>query len=189
MIINMACYTPPQTSQTQTPRVQIIYSTWFLNDYTSTAIRVYSGWLPRTHKSTLIATHNRIGIKLRRETANLNESLSTRNRTEKSLSHYLQRAMDNSEGGENTGTATAIPVASLTPKHSIFESISHSMEHIVGDCEVASQSNRYPHLVILDGDFLACCVPNLGIFHPSASPTASYSVSLRNRLGSKTAHI
>jgi hypothetical protein len=185
----MACYTPPQTSQTQTPRVQIIYSTWFLNDYTSTAIRVYSGWLPRTHKSTLIATHNRIGIKLRRETANLNESLSTRNRTEKSLSHYLQRAMDNSEGGENTGTATAIPVASLTPKHSIFESISHSMEHIVGDCEVASQSNRYPHLVILDGDFLACCVPNLGIFHPSASPTASYSVSLRNRLGSKTAHI
>ena len=77
----------------------------------------------------------------------------------------------NEKGGENVGTTTAIPVASLTPTKGPFESISHTMERIVGDCGVASQNNRYPHLVISDGDFPGMLraafggIPSVGIAH------------------------
>ena len=89
--------------------------------------------------------------------------------------HEDSKTIDNTnnhaKNGENIGTTTAISVAPLTPKHGPFETISHSMERIVGDCEVASQSNRYPHLVISDGDFPGMLraefggIPSVGIAH------------------------
>jgi len=53
----------------------------------------------------------------------------------------------------NMGATTAISVASLNHKYSLFETISHTMKRIIGDCEVSSKSNRYPQLIISDGDF------------------------------------
>jgi hypothetical protein len=78
---------------------------------------------------------------------------------------------NNNERGEHMGTTTAISVASLSPKQSIFETLSHVVERIVGDCEVSVSRNRYPHLVISDGEFPGMLraefggIPSVGIAH------------------------
>ena len=69
------------------------------------------------------------------------------------------------------GSTTAISVTSLSPKYSVFETISHTMERVIGDCEVSVKSNRYPQLVISDGDFPGMLraavggIPSVGIAH------------------------
>jgi hypothetical protein len=69
------------------------------------------------------------------------------------------------------GTTTAISVASITPSMDMFSVLSHTMERIVGDCEVAANSNRYPSLIISDGDMPGMLrakfggIPSVGISH------------------------
>ena len=68
-------------------------------------------------------------------------------------------------------TPTAISVTSLTPALSIFETISHIVERIIGDCEVSTSSGNYPNLVIADGDLPGMLraefggIPSVGIAH------------------------
>jgi hypothetical protein len=78
------------------------------------------------------------------------------------------------ERHENTverGTTTAISVASITPQFNLLDTISHTLERIVGDCEVSLQRNRYPQLVISDGDMPGMLrakfggIPSVGIAH------------------------
>lgn len=69
------------------------------------------------------------------------------------------------------GKTTAISVASLTPQQNFFEVISHVVERISGDCEVAASSGRYPELIVSDGDMpgmlraWAGGIPSVGIAH------------------------
>ena len=69
------------------------------------------------------------------------------------------------------GTTTAIAVASITPSFSVIDTISHILERIVGDCEVSSQRNRYPQLIVADGDLPGMLrakvggIPSVGIAH------------------------
>jgi hypothetical protein len=72
--------------------------------------------------------------------------------------------------GGKKGQTTAIAVTSLQPMP-VFPTISHVMERIMGDCEVALQTNRYPLLVISDGDAPGMLrayygsIPSLAISH------------------------
>lgn len=72
--------------------------------------------------------------------------------------------------GGKKGQTTAIAVTSLQPMP-LFPTISHVMERIMGDCEVALQTNRYPFLVISDGDAPGMLrayygsIPSLAISH------------------------
>ena len=69
------------------------------------------------------------------------------------------------------GTTTAIAVASITPSFNVIDTISHILERIVGDCEVSSQRNRYPQLIVADGDLPGMLrakvggIPSVGIAH------------------------
>lgn len=69
------------------------------------------------------------------------------------------------------GKTTAIAITSLTPDQGFFDSLSHALERISGDCEVSASSGRYPQLVISDGDFPGMLraeiggIPSVGIAH------------------------
>jgi hypothetical protein len=69
------------------------------------------------------------------------------------------------------GKTTAIAITSLTPDQGFFDSLSHTLERISGDCEVSASSGRYPQLVISDGDFPGMLraelggIPSVGIAH------------------------
>lgn len=69
------------------------------------------------------------------------------------------------------GKTTAISITSLTPDLGFFDSLSHALERISGDCEVSASSGRYPQLVISDGDFPGMIraeiggIPSVGIAH------------------------
>ncbi len=69
------------------------------------------------------------------------------------------------------GKTTAIAITSLTPDQGVFDSLSHALERISGDCEVSASSGRYPQLVISDGDFPGMIraeiggIPSVGIAH------------------------
>lgn len=58
--------------------------------------------------------------------------------------------------GEETnvtrGQVTVTSVASLLPSMSIMDSLSLLIERVMSDCEIAKNTNRYPVLVISDGD-------------------------------------
>lgn len=61
-------------------------------------------------------------------------------------------------GGEHSfnkqkrGQLTVTSVASLLPSLPLLDSISLALERVLNDCEVAKTTNRYPLLVISDGD-------------------------------------
>ena len=69
------------------------------------------------------------------------------------------------------GKTTAISITSLTPDQGYFDSLSHALERISGDCEVSASSGRYPQLVVSDGDFPGMIraeiggIPSVGIAH------------------------
>lgn len=69
------------------------------------------------------------------------------------------------------GTTTAIAVTSITPEMGVFDTLSHILERITGDCEVAHQTGRYPTLVVTDGDVPGMVrawfgsIPSVGISH------------------------
>ena len=77
---------------------------------------------------------------------------------------------DSSKSKRRGGT-TAIAVTSITPAMGIFDTLSHILERIIGDCEVAHQTGRYPTLVVTDGDVPGMLrawfgsVPSVGISH------------------------
>eukprot|EP00978_Attheya_sp_CCMP212_P012134 scaffold30140_cov55-Attheya_sp.AAC.2 len=60
------------------------------------------------------------------------------------------------------GVTTAISVTSITPSLSYPSAVSHILERIMGDCEVAAQTGRYPDLVITDGDLPGMIRAKLG---------------------------
>lgn len=68
-------------------------------------------------------------------------------------------------------TTTAIPVKTLLPTLGPFSSLSLALERVMGDCEVSSQTSRYPMLVITDGDLPGMLraelgsIPSVGISH------------------------
>ena len=69
------------------------------------------------------------------------------------------------------GTTKAISVTSISPHLSYPSAISHSVERIVGDCEVSRQSLRYPNLIVTDGDIPGMMrakfgkIPSIAISH------------------------
>jgi hypothetical protein len=85
--------------------------------------------------------------------------------------HEDAKTIDIGNKAEHVGTTTAISIQSLSPKYTFFETVSHAMERIIGDCEVSAQSGRYPHLIISDGDFPGMIraevggIPSVGIAH------------------------
>jgi hypothetical protein len=85
--------------------------------------------------------------------------------------HEDAKTIDIVSEAENMGATTAISVQSLSPKYTFFETVSHTMERIIGDCEVSAQSGRYPQLIISDGDFPGMIraevggIPSVGIAH------------------------
>ena len=76
-----------------------------------------------------------------------------------------------SSKNKRRGVTTAIAVTSITPAMGIFDTLSHILERIIGDCEVAHQTGRYPTLVVTDGDIPGMLrawfgsVPSVGISH------------------------
>jgi len=70
-----------------------------------------------------------------------------------------------------TGSTTAISVKTLLPTFGPVSSLSLLLERIMGDCEVAAQTSRYPMLVITDGDLPGMLraeiggIPSVGISH------------------------
>ena len=85
--------------------------------------------------------------------------------------HEDSKLMINEVQSQERGTTTAISVASLTPSMDFFTTLSHLVERIVGDCEVAASTKRYPLLVITDGDMPGMLrakfggIPSVGISH------------------------
>lgn len=85
----------------------------------------------------------------------------------------LNQTAQNAEPDENNGMGrtTAIAIGSLTPGLSILESLSHFGERLTGDCESSITANRYPELVISDGDVPGGIrgylggIPSVGIAH------------------------
>ena len=83
----------------------------------------------------------------------------------------LPNPNDNSRPFVKRGKTTAISITSLTPDQGFFDSLSHALERISGDCEVSASSGRYPQLVISDGDFPGMIraeiggIPSVGIAH------------------------
>ena len=73
--------------------------------------------------------------------------------------------------GGKKGVTTAIAVTSIQPSLDASATISHILERIMGDCEVAFQTERYPLLVISDGDAPGMLrayfggIPSLAISH------------------------
>ena len=73
--------------------------------------------------------------------------------------------------GGTKGVTTAIAVTSIQPSLDLSGTISHVLERIMGDCEVALQTERYPVLVISDGDAPGMLrayfgnIPSLAISH------------------------
>jgi len=73
--------------------------------------------------------------------------------------------------GGKKGVTTAIAVTSIQPSLDLWGTISHVLERIMGDCEVALQTERYPMLVISDGDAPGMLrayfgtIPSLAISH------------------------
>ena len=73
--------------------------------------------------------------------------------------------------GGKKGVTTAIAVTSIQPSLGVFACLSHVLERIMGDCEVALQTSRYPFLVISDGDAPGMLraffgsIPSVGISH------------------------
>lgn len=71
----------------------------------------------------------------------------------------------------NRGITTAISVTSIVPSMPFFTALSHTLERITGDCEVARQTGRYPDLVVSDGDMPGMfrarlgSIPSVGISH------------------------
>lgn len=69
------------------------------------------------------------------------------------------------------GTTSAFAVTSLTPAFNFFGALSHTLERIMGDCEIAHRSNRYPVLVVTDADLPGMLrakiggIPSVGIAH------------------------
>lgn len=72
---------------------------------------------------------------------------------------------------KTTGTTTAISIKTLLPTIGPFASLSLALERIMGDCEVSSETSRYPMLVITDGDLPGMLraelggIPSVGISH------------------------
>lgn len=72
---------------------------------------------------------------------------------------------------KSKGVTTAIAVTSIQPSLDVSGTISHVLERIMGDCEVALQTERYPMLVISDGDAPGMLrayfgnIPSLAISH------------------------
>ena len=77
----------------------------------------------------------------------------------------------NGDPNKHIGTTTAISVNTILPKYSFFHTLSLIMERIMGDCEVGLQTQRYPMLVITDGDMPGMLraklggIPSVGISH------------------------
>lgn len=75
------------------------------------------------------------------------------------------------KGGRRRGTTTAISVTSLNPSMDLLDTLSHVLERVAGDCEVAQQTGRHPDLVVTDGDLPGMLrawlggVPSVGISH------------------------
>jgi hypothetical protein len=97
---------------------------------------------------------------------------------------------------KHRGRTTAISIASLTPDQSVFDVISHVIDRVSGDCEVAATSGRYPQLVISDGDFPGMLraefggIPSVGIAHGqlfsiAQKPSWVQSVPILNRAWNK----
>mmetsp|Transcript_24076 Transcript_24076/g.52420 ORF Transcript_24076/g.52420 Transcript_24076/m.52420 type:complete len:927 (-) Transcript_24076:16-2796(-) len=79
---------------------------------------------------------------------------------------------EKTKGGKlRRGVTTAISVTSITPAMDVFATISHILERVTGDCEVARQTGRYPALVVTDGDIPGMLrsffgsIPSVGISH------------------------
>lgn len=76
-----------------------------------------------------------------------------------------------SSKSKRRGVTTAIAVTSITPAMGIFDTLSHILERIIGDCEVAHQTGRYPTLIVTDGDVPGMlrawfgAIPSVGISH------------------------
>jgi len=78
---------------------------------------------------------------------------------------------ENASHDKSRGITTAIAVTSITPAMGFFDTLSHILERITGDCEVAHQTGRYPTLVVTDGDVPGMLrawfgsIPSVGISH------------------------
>lgn len=77
------------------------------------------------------------------------------------------------------GVATAISVTSIVPRYSFSSTVSHIVERLTGDCEVALQSSRYPLLVVSDGDLPGMLRAKLGGI-PSVSLSHGMSFAIAN---------
>eukprot|EP00549_Striatella_unipunctata_P019325 CAMPEP_0118725552 /NCGR_PEP_ID=MMETSP0800-20121206/33204_1 /TAXON_ID=210618 ORGANISM="Striatella unipunctata, Strain CCMP2910" /NCGR_SAMPLE_ID=MMETSP0800 /ASSEMBLY_ACC=CAM_ASM_000638 /LENGTH=357 /DNA_ID=CAMNT_0006634265 /DNA_START=179 /DNA_END=1249 /DNA_ORIENTATION=+ len=80
----------------------------------------------------------------------------------------------------NKGVTTAIAVTStLNDRYNIFFMLSHALERIRGDCQVAFQTKRYPFLIVSDGDTPGIIrarlagVPSVAISHGQVFATAT----------------
>jgi hypothetical protein len=84
---------------------------------------------------------------------------------------HLEEGQNHRRSFVKRGKTTAIAITSLTPDQGFFDSLSHALERISGDCEVSASSGRYPQLVISDGDFPGMIraelggIPSVGIAH------------------------
>ena len=93
-----------------------------------------------------------------------------RQRYEEKVGGY-DKAKSGKSGKLRRGVTTAISVTSITPAMDVFATISHILERVTGDCEVARQTGRYPALVVTDGDIPGMLrsffgsIPSVGISH------------------------
>ncbi|CAB9503223.1 expressed unknown protein [Seminavis robusta] len=68
----------------------------------------------------------------------------------------------------SSGTTTALEITSVTPDESFWPSVAHIVRRITTDCHASVQENKYPDLVISNGDMPGMIRAKLGGI-PSAS--------------------
>lgn len=82
----------------------------------------------------------------------INEAATATATASQGSSEKPQEQFHSRKENKKRGQLTVTSVASLLPTVSILDSISLALERVLNDCEVAKSTNRYPLLVISDGD-------------------------------------
>ena len=112
---------------------------------------------------------NKAGVDVRQFIA----KTATRNalHEEESSNNLVDDEDANPKNQPQLGTTRTISVASITPSMNFFSSVYQTMERVLRDCEVAANSNRYPSLIISDGDMPGMLrayfggIPSISISH------------------------
>ena len=88
------------------------------------------------------------------------------------INHAIQQVASNTtESKHPRGELTVKAVASIRPTMSLLDTISLMLERVITDCKVAKGTNRYPLLVVTDGEWpglirsKAGSIPSVSVAH------------------------